>query len=249
MSNSQMPLLDIEGASKRFGTTTALDDVNLRVDGGIFGLLGANGAGKSTLFRALLDLVRLDAGHIRVAGYDAVREGIEARRLIGYLPENLLLDDRLTGWEHLEFVAGLRGLDNGEERSELLDAFGLTDSRHELMGGYSLGMRKKTGLAAALMGSPRLVLLDEPLNGLDTEHMRRLRERIEAMAAAGTTFVLSSHVMAFVERVCQRLTILRKGRVVAEGTVAEVREQAGMVTDPFEDVFLKLALDAETGDG
>jgi len=240
------PLLQIEGVSKHYGTTKALDDVSLHIDGGIFGLLGANGAGKSTLFRALLDLVRLDQGHIRVGGHDTVREGVEARRLMGYLPENLLLDDRLTAWEHLEFVAGLRELDNEEERCALLDEFGLDDSRHRLMGGYSLGMRKKTGLAAALMGAPRLVLLDEPLNGLDTEHMRRLRERIEAMAAAGTTFLVSSHVMAFVERICRKLAILKQGRIVAQGTVVEVREQAGMADEPFEDVFLALAVDSTT---
>ena len=244
MTERGRPLLEIEDAAKRFGETIALDGVNLQVTGGIFGLLGANGAGKSTLFRALLDLVRLDRGHIQVDGHDAVREGIEARRLIGYLPENLLLDDRLTGWEHLEFIAGLRELDNAGERRDLLDAFGLDASRHQLMGGYSLGMRKKVGLAAALMGAPRLVLLDEPLNGLDTEHMRRLRQRLEAMAASGTTFVLSSHVMAFVERVCERLAILKRGRVVAEGTVAEVRRQAGMASEPFEDVFLALAVDS-----
>jgi ABC-2 type transport system ATP-binding protein len=244
--DSPPPLLVVEGISKHYGTTTALDDVSLNIEGGIFGLLGANGAGKSTLFRALLDLVRLDKGHIRVGGYDTVREGIEARQLIGYSPENLLLDDCLTGWEHLEFVAGLRGLDNEKERRGLLDEFGLDDSRHHLMGSYSLGMRKKTGLAAALMGNPRLVLLDEPLNGLDTEHMRRLRERIEAMASAGTTFLVSSHVMAFVERICQQLAILQQGRIVAQGTVMEVRAQAGMADEPFEDVFLALAVVPQT---
>ena len=234
------PVLLVEGAVKRFGDTVALGGVDLRVEGGVHGLLGGNGAGKSTLFRALLDLVRLDEGRLIIGGHDTVRAGREARSQLGYLPEDLVLEERLTGWEHLELVAALKGLDNVDERSELLDYFDLDESRHQLMGGYSLGMRKKIGLAAALMGSPRLALLDEPLNGLDTEHMRRLRLRIESMKEGGTTFLVSSHVMSFVERVCDSMTILAQGKVVAEGTVHDVRATAGLEDAPFEDVFLAL---------
>ena len=237
------PILRVQGAQKSYGNTQALADVHFEVHGGIFGLLGANGAGKSTLFKALLDLVRLDEGQLFILGQDTVRQGSQARRHLGYLPENLQLDHYLTGWEHLELVAGLKGLDNEEERRELLDALALGESRHQPIGGYSLGMRKKVGLAAALMGEPKLVLLDEPLNGLDTEQMRRLRLRIEEMAERGTTFLISSHVMSFVERVCQGMVILRRGRVVAEGSAEEVRAQVGMPGEDFEDVFLALAVD------
>jgi ABC-type multidrug transport system ATPase subunit len=236
------PVLAVEALRKTYGEVVALDGVSLEADGEVLGLVGANGAGKSTLYRSILDLVTPDAGTIRVGGHDVGRESVAARRLIGYLPEELQLYDRLSGWEHLELVAGLKGLDNAAERREWLDDFGLDARRDVLLGEYSLGMRKKIGLIAALMGAPRLALLDEPLNGLDTESMRRLRLRIEAMARAGTTFVVSSHVMSFVERVCDRVAILKRGALAAVGTPEELRRGAGMVGEPFEDVFLKLAL-------
>ncbi len=235
------PILDVEEVTKTYDGTPALDQLTFSVSGGIFGLLGANGAGKSTLFRSILDLARPDAGSIRVAGHDVVRDALSARPLVGYLPEDLDLDDFLTGSELLELVAGLRGLDNPEERQELLTYFGIDHAADQLIRGYSLGMRKKLGIAAALLGPPRLVLLDEPLNGLDTEHMRKFRQRIRALAAEGTTFVLSSHVMAFVERVCDRMAVLRRGQLVIEGTADDLRRRAGMPDEPFEDVFLSLA--------
>ncbi len=243
-SNTTEPMLSVENVSKSYGgDVQALDGVSLEANDEVLGLVGANGAGKSTLYRSILDLTTHDSGTIRIAGYDVRKHSVEARRLIGYLPEELHLYDRLSGWELLALVAGLRDLDNSEERREWLDYFGLDNRRDVLVGEYSLGMRKKIGLIAALMGRPRLALLDEPLNGLDTDSMRRLRLRIEEMSRAGTTFVVSSHVMSFVERISDRIAVLRKGRLVAYGTTESVRQQAGMPNSPFEDVFLQLALD------
>jgi len=245
MSGPQSPraVLEVEHVSKRYGAVSALEDVSFTAGGEVFGLLGGNGAGKSTLFRAILHLLDPDQGRIRVAGHDARTESLAVRRVVGYLPEEPVLDERLTGAELLCFVAGLRGLDNAHEQRALLAELSLEAQADKLIADYSLGMRKKVALIAALMGRPRVVLLDEPLNGLDTEHMRRLRLRIEAMVEAGTTVILSSHVMSFVERVCQRVAILRRGRLSALGTTADLRREAGMPDQPFEDVFLHLASD------
>lgn len=238
----EKPALRLTEVRKSYGETVALDGVSFTVDGGIVGLVGRNGAGKSTLFRSVVDLVTPDAGTVEVAGHDARRDSIAARRLVGYLPEELQLYERLSGQELLSLVAALKGLPEREECAELLDYFGLGERGRLLIGEYSLGMRKKVGLSMALLGSPRLVLLDEPLNGLDTESMRRLRLKIEEMAERGTTFVLSSHVMSFIERICSRVIVLRLGEVAADGSPDELRRRAEMAGEPFEDVFLKLAL-------
>jgi ABC-2 type transport system ATP-binding protein len=236
------PTLSIEGLSKRYGETLAVNNVSLSVDGEIFGLLGANGAGKSTLIKAVLGLVRPDAGAVAVAGINPAREPVEAKSKIGYLPEELILYERLTGREFLEFVAGIKGIDDTSQIDSDLAYFALTDKADDLIREYSLGMRKKISIIAAWLGNPPLLLLDEPLNGLDAESMRLVRLRLEQLRAGGSTIVLSSHVMSFVERVCERCVILRKGSIVAEGSPTEIRIAAGMADDPFEDVFLSLAL-------
>lgn len=238
------PALEVRGVSKRYHqTVAALDDVSLTVDGEIFGLLGANGAGKSTLLKSILGIVEPDQGQILVGGHKAGRLGQEAKKLIGYLPENLRLYERLTGWEFLEFIAGIKGVNDLSGVEGDLERFGLMDRRHVLTGEYSLGMRKKLGLAAAMMGDPPLLLLDEPLNGLDTESMRLLRLRIDELRQRGSTIVISSHVMSFVERICARMVILRNGCIAVEGTAGALRREAAMPDQPFEDVFLHFALD------
>ncbi len=237
------PTLSIEGLSKRYGDNVAVDDVSLSVDGEIFGLLGANGAGKSTLIKAVLGLVRPDAGAVAVAGINPAREPVEAKRKIGYLPEELILYERLTGREFLEFVAGIKGMTDLSQIESDLAYFALTDKADDLIREYSLGMRKKIGIIAAWLGNPQLLLLDEPLNGLDAESMRLVRLRLEQLLAGGSTVVLSSHLMSFVERVCERCVILREGAIVAKGTPEEIRMAAGMANEPFEDVFLSLALE------
>lgn len=252
---SDSPLLVVDDVVKSYGDTKALKGVSFTVDGAapedsaapedgepgnIVGLLGRNGAGKSTLFRAVSDLTPMDAGSITVAGFDSRRESLEVRRRLGYLPEEARLDELLTGEEFLDLVAALKGLDDARHGRDIAERFGLGKRLGLLIGEYSLGMRKKIGLAAALMGSSPLILLDEPLNGLDTESMRRLRLLIEDMAAAGTCFLISSHVMAFVERICHRLVILHRGEIVADGSPDELRQTAGLSGEPFEDVFLHL---------
>lgn len=237
------PALAVRNLTKRYGDAVAVNSVSFETDGEIFGLLGANGAGKTTILKATLGLVRPDSGEIRIAGIDPRRNPIEAKRRVGYLPEELTLYERLTGWEFLEFVAGLKGVEAGSELEEELRRFDVFERRSELIGEYSLGMRKKIGLIAALIGDPKLILLDEPLNGLDAVSMRTLRLRLGELAAAGVTVVVSSHVMGFVERLCARVAVLRRGEIAVVGSPADLRRAAAMPDQPFDDVFLHFAVD------
>ncbi|HEU4596872.1 MAG TPA: ABC transporter ATP-binding protein [Pyrinomonadaceae bacterium] len=230
----------VEAVSKRFGEVVAVDGVSLTVRAGeIYSLVGANGAGKSTLFRMIVGLSEPDAGSVSVCGADVKKRGIEAKRHLGYLPEELYFYQRLTGREYLRLVAGLKGCDLQEVPGEV-EFFELKAVESKWVGGYSLGMRKKLGLAAALLGSPNVLILDEPLNGLDVEMMRKLRLRIERERDAGRSVLVSSHVMSFVERVSDRIGVMRAGRLVAEGTPEELRAQAAQGDVPFEDVFFRL---------
>ena len=233
--------VEIEEATKLYGKLVAVDKVSLQIKcGEVYALVGANGAGKSSLMRALVGLAQLDSGRIAICGDDTRKNSLRAKRRTGYLPEELLFYERLTGKEYLRLVAGLkeRGAAQVEEEIEFYE---LTSVADKWIGGYSLGMRKKLGLAAAMIGDPQVLILDEPLNGLDVEMMRKLRERIKQEQERGCAFLISSHVMDFVERASNRVGIMRAGRLVAEGTPAELRRQAALGDAPFEDVFFRLA--------
>lgn len=236
--------LEILAASKNYGPKKALDAVSFEVDAGLFGLLGMNGAGKSTLFRAILGLLPLDGGEILIDGLEVSRHSLDIRRRVGFLPEEPVLEEKLTGGETLGLVAALKEVDpSGKERQELLELFDLAQQRDVLVGNYSLGMRKKLALTLALLGRPKLLLLDEPLNALDAASMRRLKEHLEALAKEGSTIVFSSHYLTFAERLCSRIALLHLGRKIAEGSPQELREQSGLGPDAvFDDVFLELAL-------
>lgn len=238
---SEESLVVVESVTKRYGETLAVDGVSLRVAAGeVYALLGANGAGKSTLIRMLTGLSEPDAGRVVVCGDEMTRKPLAAKRHVGYLPEELYFYQRLTGREYLRLVVGLKGADAQGVAAEV-DFFELSAVADKWVGGYSLGMRKKLGLAAAFTGSPRLLVLDEPLNGLDVEMMRKLRLRLNEERDAGRSFVVSSHVMSFVERVADRACVMSAGRVVAEGSPTELRALASMPDAPFEDVFFRLA--------
>jgi ABC-type multidrug transport system ATPase subunit len=231
----------VESVTKRYGETLAVDGVSLRVGAGeSVALLGANGAGKSTLIRMMTGLSEPDSGRVTVCGEEMARKPLAAKRHVGYLPEELYFYQRLTGREYLRLVAGLKGADADSTAAEV-EFFELSNVADKWVGGYSLGMRKKLGLAAAFTGSPRVLVLDEPLNGLDVEMMRKLRLRLAEERDAGRSFLVSSHVMSFVERVADRACVMSAGRVVAEGSPAELRALASMPDAPFEDVFFRLA--------
>jgi ABC-2 type transport system ATP-binding protein len=237
--------LTVESVVKRYGETLAVDGVSLRVAAGeVYALVGANGAGKSTLIRMMTGLSEPDSGVVTVCGEEMRKRPLAAKRRVGYLPEELYFYQRLTGREYLRLVAGLKGTDDAQAAAEA-EFFELKAVEGKWVGGYSLGMRKKLGLAAAFIGVPRVLILDEPLNGLDVEMMRKLRLRIEREREAGAAFVVSSHVMSFVERTADRAGVMSRGRIVAEGSPAELRRLAAMPDEPFEDVFFRLTRNDE----
>lgn len=232
-------LISVEAATKKYGEIIAVDDLSLSVAAGeIYGLIGTNGAGKSTLIRLMTGLAIPDRGTVTICGENVARAPRVKKRL-GYLPEELFLYERLSGREFLQLVAGLKEADPATIDAEM-EFFELSAAADKWIGGYSLGMRKKVGLAAAMIGSPAVLILDEPLNGLDVRMMRQIRLRLEAESERGRAVLVSSHVMDFVERVCHRVGVIKAGRLVAEGTTGELRDRAQLPTGSFEDVFFHL---------
>jgi len=228
----------------------ALDGVTLDVQPGeVFGLLGANGSGKTTLNRCIATLLQPDEGSIVVGESDLAKEPDGARAILGYLAEHPVLYPSLSGEEFLAFVGGLRGVppDETRRRSERwLGLFELTGAASQPIAGYSQGMARKVALAAALIGEPRVVLLDEPTNGLDPPSVYLFRQVIGRLRAEGRTVLLSSHVLPLAERACDRIGVLADGRLAAVGTLEELRARADRPGADLEELFLHFAgLDRE----
>ena len=239
-------MIQISHVEKRYGDLVAVDDVSLELGGEIFALLGRNGAGKSTLFKMLVGIFPPDKGHIAVFGHDVRRAALAARQEVGYLPENLNLYSRLTIHEFLLFLAGVRNMESRNPGSseveirELLEYFGLWERGHMLIRECSLGMLKRVGLMGALLGPQRLVVLDEPLNGLDVENIRLLRQRLRRLREQGKTILMASHILSFVEELSDRVGIIHQGKMKAVGTVQEVKVLAGDARLSLEESFFRL---------
>jgi len=240
------PVIDVSGFSKRYGRHTAVNDLSFTVPrGGLFGLLGSNGAGKTTTIRALVGLTRPSAGTVRVAGYDVWAEPIPAKSSFGYIPDRPHLYGKLTGRETLRFVAGLRRLPDAErEIDRWLEYFRLSDFGNELTETYSHGMRQKLTIITALLPNPKVLIVDEPMVGLDPQAARQVRELFRAHADAGNAVLLTTHSLPLAEAVCDRLVVLDRGRVLGEGTMDDLRAQTGTRAggvdgDSLERVFFR----------
>jgi ABC-2 type transport system ATP-binding protein len=235
----------VEGLTKVFRQTTAVDRLSFRVGGGrFFGFLGPNGAGKSTTIKMLTGLLRPTAGDAVLEGIRLSQDLLGVKRIIGVLPEELPLYERLTGEEYLHFAGRMYGLARGETQKrtgELLEFLNLTDDRSKLIVDYSQGMKKKLALAAALIHSPRVLFLDEPLNGIDPVSARVVTDLLQRLTRKGVTLFFTTHVLDVVERLCDEVAIIDRGRIVAQGTLPEIRAQREVGQDAsLEDVFLKL---------
>jgi ABC-2 type transport system ATP-binding protein len=235
--------LRIEGLRKSFDRP-AVDGIDLAIQPGEFyGLLGPNGAGKTTTLRMVCGLLKPDAGRIEVFGVDALAHPREAKQLVAWLPDEPLLYDKLTVMEYLGFVAGLWRMD-GEVATRnartLLERLDLWDHRDERCEGFSRGMKQKAALAGALIHEPKLLILDEPLTGLDAAIAREVKDLLIERARAGCTIILTTHIMDVAERLVDRVGIIQSGRIVAEGTLDELRSRAGRADATLEDLFLQL---------
>ena len=233
------------GLTYAYGNRTVLDALDITVGRGeFFGFLGQNGAGKSTAIRLLCGFLQPQQGTIEVAGVDVVKDPTELRRHVGVLSEDIALYDRLTGLEFLEFAGQMHGLSRSGANTravDLLERLDLADSCTRPIGGYSLGMRKKTAFAAALIHSPQVLFLDEPFNGVDTISTRTLCAMLKWLSAEkGVTIFFTSHVLEMAERLCDRIAILHEGRIAREGSVAELRRDADAHGATLEDIFLTL---------
>ena len=235
----------LERLTKVFRQTTAVDALSFRVARGrFFGFLGPNGAGKSTTIKMLTGLLRPTSGDAVIEGVRLSEDLLAIKRSIGVLPEELPLYERLTGEEYLHFAGRMYGLARPETRrraDELLEFLSLADDRGRLLVDYSQGMRKKVALAAALIHNPRVVFLDEPLNGIDPISGRVVTDLLRGMARKGVTLFFTSHVLDVVERLCDEVAIIDRGRIVAQGSLDQIRAQRAVGRDAsLEDVFLKL---------
>jgi ABC-2 type transport system ATP-binding protein len=221
------PAVATQGLTRRFGDLVAVQDVNLSVaPGQFFGFLGPNGAGKSTTIKMLTGLLAASSGSIQVLGLDLAKNSVEVKRQIGVVPEGMALFGRLTGAEYLNFVGRMYGLDRetaGKRTAELLDFMQLAEQPKTLVTDYSHGMQKKLALAAAVIHGPRILFLDEPFEGVDAIASGTLKAMLQRMIARGATIFLTSHVLEIVERLCSHLAIIHKGRLVAQGSLEELR--------------------------
>ena len=222
-----------------------MDHISFRVARGrFFGFLGPNGAGKSTTIKMLTGLLRPTEGEAAIEGHPLEQDLLSVKRVIGVLPEELPLYERLTGEEYLHFAGRMYGLSREETRrrtDELLAFLSLEEERGRLIVDYSQGMRKKTALAAALIHSPRVLFLDEPLNGIDPISGRVVTDLLRRLAQKGVTMFFTSHVLDVAERLCDEVEIIDRGRIVAQGTLEQIRAQREVGQDAtLEDVFLKL---------
>ena len=241
--------LDLRGLTKCFNRP-AVDGLDLTIrTGEFYTLLGPNGAGKTTTLRIVAGLLQPDAGTVSVLGIDALNDPVAAKRMIAWVSDEPMIYDKLTPLEYLEFVAGLWSMDAAVAEAkarELIGWLGLEPHAHERCQGFSRGMRQKVAFAGALVHEPQLLILDEPLTGLDAASARLVKDMLAERVRNGVTVVMTTHILEVAERMAERIGVIDKGRLIAEGTLEELRRQAGKSGSSLEDIFLDLVAEQST---
>ena len=232
-------MLSIQHLTKRYGTKKAVDDLNLHIaPGEIYGFIGHNGAGKTTTLRSVAGILCFDEGEIRIAGHSIRTEPLACKRMFAYIPDNPDLYDFMTGWQYLDFIADIFGVD-GQTRVQRVEkyaeAFELTGDLTQPIATYSHGMKQKLAIIAAWLHEPRLILMDEPFVGLDPKASHLLKGMMREVCDAGGAIFFSTHVLEVAEKLCDKVAIIKGGRLIRSGTMDEVRGD-----DSLEDVFLEL---------
>jgi ABC-2 type transport system ATP-binding protein len=237
-------MITIENLVKKYGAFTAVDGVSLDVGSGeIHGFLGPNGAGKTTTIRMIAGLLKPTAGRILVNGHDVAADPEQAKASLGFIPDRPFIYEKLTAGEFLRFHAGLYGLDDGHVAGrvrEMLELFELGRWEHELVESFSHGMKQRLVMSAAFLHRPRAVLVDEPMVGLDPRGARLIKDVFRRMSDRGVAILMSTHTLEVAQEMCDRISIILKGQIIARGTVAELRELAGGADDHLTEVFLRL---------
>ena len=269
-----MNMITCQNLTRQFGALTAVDHLNLTVGAGeLFGFLGPNGAGKTTTIKMLIGLLRPTSGQCLIGPYDVQGQPLQARALLGYVPDNPFLYEKLTGREFLDFMADLYSVvhaDRAGRIDDLLRLFDLQDKGNDLIQGYSRGMRQKIALAGALIHNPKVIFLDEPTVGLDPQGARAMQQILRELCRRGVTVFISTHILGIAERLCDRVAIVNRGKLIAQGTLEELRAHSlrASAVDPalsnghdvtaiadervdirsLEDIFLELTGNREEND-
>ena len=234
-------MISCRNVSKDYGSFRALDGLNLDVgEGEIYGLIGPNGAGKPTTIKLLVGLLKPTEGTVLINGIDVEKDGLEAKKFVGYIPDEPFLYERLTPSELMNFKGSLHGMAKDaieQTKGELLDLLGMADYRNDLIESFSLGMRQRLAIAVALLPSPSIIIVDEPLVGLDPAGMKRVKEIFATLAGEGRTVFISTHMLHVVEEICTRVGVLNRGKLIVEGTVETLRDSQD---ENLETVFFRL---------
>ena len=236
-------MLETSDLTKKYGDLVAVDNVSLCVESGeLFVFLGPNGAGKTTTIKILTGLLRPTSGKASIAGIDVVESPIEVKKIMGYLPEDPFLYDKLTGREFLQFISDMHGIHKKQDRIErFLELFDLSSAADELIEVYSLGMKKKVAIGAALIHDPKVLFLDEPTGGLDPRSARTMKDLLQDLRSRGTTVFMTTHILEVAEKMCDRVGIINNGKLIKVGTIEELRSEAlETAAGSLEDIFLEL---------